>query len=177
MDDLTLLTVTSEAITPAQTAAVIALCSEAFELDYAFYMNLDLYRVHVLGYLGDQLVAHALWLERRLRVGAGPWRTAAYVEGVATAAPFQRRGYGAAVMRRLQAQITAYALGALSPAVPEWYARLGWIRWQGPLQIQHGEALLPTPGEECVMVYPTPHTGPLDVTVTLTGEWRPFELW
>lgn len=61
-----LLTISSHDITPAQTAAVIALCSDVFEMAYSFYMNLGLDRVHVLGYEDGRLVAHALWLDRRL---------------------------------------------------------------------------------------------------------------
>ena len=87
-----------------------------FRLDYAFYMNLDLHRVHVLGYAGERLVAHTLWLTRRLQVGVGPWFEAAYVEGVATHADFRRQGYGSAVMRRLQEEISGFDLGALSPS-------------------------------------------------------------
>ena len=81
-----------DALTSEQTDQIIALCSEVFRLDYAFYMNLDLPRVHVLGYAGERLVAHALWLTRRLRVGAGPWLEAAYVEGVADACGFPPAG-------------------------------------------------------------------------------------
>ena len=96
-----LVTVSSNEITQAQTDAVIALCSDVFQMDYAFYMNLGLYRVHVLGYADGLLVSHALWLERQLRIGDGPWLSAVYVEGVATHADTRRRGYGSAVMRRL----------------------------------------------------------------------------
>ncbi len=99
-----LLTIPSSAMTSDQSNAVIALCSEVFELDYAYYMNLCPDRVHVLGYVDSQLVAHALWLDRPLRAGYGPWLNSAYVEGVATHADQRGRGYGAAVMRRLQAE-------------------------------------------------------------------------
>ena len=147
-----------------------------FRLDYAFYMSLDLPRVHVLGYAGDRLVAHALWLTRRLRVGAGPWIDAAYVEGVATHADFRRQGYGSSVMRRLQDEISGFDLGALSPSEPGWYERLGWERWQGSLFIVKDGVAEATP-DECVLIYRTPKTGALDLTALLTGEWRPFELW
>ena len=75
-------------------------------------------------------MAHALWLERSLRIGDGPWLDAAYVEGVATPADHQRQGHGSAVMRRWQQEIAGYPLGALPPARPEWYERLGWVRRQ-----------------------------------------------
>lgn len=172
-----LFTVSSSVMSSAQLDAVIALCSAVFELDYALYMRLCPDRTHVLGYGDGQLVAHALWLDRPLRVGAGPWRNAAYVEGVATHADHRQRGYGAAVMRRLQAEIHGYDLGALSPAVPEWYARLGWERWQGPLWIEHDGALEPTPDEEIVLIYRTPRTSALELAAPLIAPWRPFELW
>ena len=169
-------TVPWDALTSVQTDQIIELCSEVFSLDYAFYMNLDLPRVHVLGYVGERLVAHALWLTRRLQVGAGPWLDAAYVEGVATHADFRRQGYGSSVMRRLQDEISGFDLGALSPSEPSWYERLGWERWQGPLFIVKDGAAEAT-ADECVMVYRTPKTGDLDLTASLTGEWRTFELW
>jgi len=169
-------TVSRDVLSSAQTDQIIALCSAVFRLDYAFYMNLDLPRVHVLGYAGERLVAHALWLTRRLRVGAGPWLEAAYVEGVATHADFRGQGYGSAVMRRLQEEISSFDLGALSPSEPGWYEQLGWERWQGPLVIVKDGVAEATPGE-CVLIYRTPKTGDLDLTASLTAEWRPFELW
>ena len=173
---LELITVTRETITREQTDAVVALCSEIFHMDYSYYVNLECVRGYVLGYVDGKLVAHALWLARRLRIGEGPWRLAAYVEGVATHTDYRRRGYGSAVMRRVQQEIMGFELGALSPAVPEWYERLGWERWQGPLYIVCGEVVQETPGE-CVMIYRTPRTGDIDVKASLTGEWRPFDLW
>lgn len=172
-----LLTLHAGAMTPGQSDAVIALCSEVFELDYSFYLDLCPDRVHVLGYVDGRLASHALWLDRPLRVSHGPWLNSAYVEGVATHASYRQRGYGAAVMRRLQAEITAYDLGALSPAVPEWYAKLGWERWQGPLWIEPDGALEATPDDEMVLIYRTPRTPALDLAASLTAPWRPFEQW
>jgi aminoglycoside 2'-N-acetyltransferase I len=171
-----LVTISSKRIAQAQTAEVIALCSDVFRLDYSFYMNLGFDRVHVLGCDDGRLVSHALWLERQLRIGDGPWLNAAYVEGVATHPDYRRRGYGSAVMRRLQQEIAGYDLGALSPSGPEWYEQLGWERWLGPLFIEQDGALQVTP-DECVLVYQTPNTGALDLRAALTAPWRPFELW
>lgn len=58
----------------AQADDVIQLCSQIFGCDYSYYMSLPLDRVHVLGYLDGLLASHALWLDRRLRIGSGPWR-------------------------------------------------------------------------------------------------------
>lgn len=175
---LQIFTISSHHMTQAQLEDVIALCSGVFKLDYRHYMNLSLDRVHVLCYAGDRLVSHALWLDRRMRIGGGPWQLAAYIEGVATHPDHRGRGCGSAVMRRIGQGIAGYAFGALSPAVPEWYERLGWVRWQGPLLIEKdGVVEATTDPDELVMIYRTPRTGELDLTATLTGEWRPFEQW
>jgi aminoglycoside 2'-N-acetyltransferase I len=115
-------------------------------------------------------------LTRRLRIGTGPWLQAAYIEEVATHPECRRRGYGSAVMQRLQQEIGHFNLGALSPAREDWYERLGWERRQGPLFILKDEELQHRP-DECVLVYRTLRTPELDLKASLTAEWRPFELW
>ena len=173
-----LLTVSSHIMTPGQLEDVIALCSGVFNINYRYYMDLCPDRTHALAYADDRLIGHALWLDRRMRVGGGPWQNAAYIEGVATQPDVRGRGIGSAVMRRIAEEIAGYAFGALSPAVPEWYERLGWERWQGPLLIEKdGVVDEMTDPDELVMVYRTPRTGELDLTASLTGEWRPFEPW
>lgn len=173
---LELFTVPSAIATREQEAGVVELCGGVFNCDYRRLLDLAPVRTHVLGYVGAQLVAHALWLDRRMCTGDGPWATAAYVEGVATHPDHRQRGYGAAVMRRLQEAIRDYPFGALSPAAETWYVRLGWERWQGSLWIDRGGEREETVGET-VLVYRTPQTGDLDLTLPLTAEWRPFELW
>ena len=54
-------------------------------------------------------MAHALWLERSLRIGDGPSLDAATVGGVATHPDHQRQGHGSAVMRRWHQEIAGYA--------------------------------------------------------------------
>jgi aminoglycoside 2'-N-acetyltransferase I len=172
----TLQKVTSREMTQEQWDQVVGLCSQVFHLDYSYYMNLCPQRVHVLGYVDGRLVSHALWLERRLRVGDGPWLQAAYVEGVVTQAPYRRQGFASAVMRRIQDEIRGYQLAGLSPAVPDWYAGLGWERWRGPLFIVKDGVLQATP-DGLVMIHRTPCSPQIDLDASLTGEWRPFELW
>ncbi len=180
MSTFAICTVRSHDMAPAQLGDVIALCSDIFHLDYAYYMNLGPDRVHVLGYADGRLVSHALWLDRRLWVTSTRAATlhAAYVEGVATHPDYRRRGYGSTLMRRLQNEIVraGYDLGALSPARVDWYERLGWVPWQGPLFIARDGVLQATP-DDCVLIYRTPRTGEIDIRQPLVGEWRPFELW
>lgn len=104
-----------------------------------------------------------------------PLRTA-YVEMVATAPEYRRRGFATAVMKRLAKSIVDYELGALCPAEPDLYARLGWVFWRGPLFIRTSKGLLPTPDER-VMILRLPKTPPLDLDAPLSAEWRPGELW
>ena len=54
--------------------------------------------LHVVLDLAGEIVAHASVVERELRVAGQPLRTG-YVEAVATAPAYQRRGYGTQVMR------------------------------------------------------------------------------
>lgn len=160
-----------------KTAALVDLCSRTFELEYDLLLQTFPQRVHVLGYQADRLVAHALWLERRLRIGDGLWLDAAYVEGVAVEEYRRGQGIGSALMRRVQAEIAGYEVGALSAAAPEWYARLGWQRWLGRLFIVQDGRRFATPDEDGVMVWRTPLTGELDLRADLTAEWRSFDLW
>ena len=79
-------------------------------------------------------------------------------------------------MGRLVASITDFELGALCPAIPAWYLKLGWIRWRGPLAIRQPGGLLFTPEEE-VMIWRLPKTPELDLEAPLSAEWRQGELW
>lgn len=168
--------VPATALSAAQRAAILELCRAAYEEDIGLIWDLFPDAMHVLGYLEATLVSHALWVTRWLQVGTGPLLRTAYVELVATAPAHQGRGFATAVMRRLQAAVLDYDLAALCPAVPAWYARLGWETWRGPLAIRTDAGLLPTP-DELVMVLRLPNTPPLDLDAPLSAEWRPGEVW
>jgi aminoglycoside 2'-N-acetyltransferase I len=169
---------TSGEMTDAEAEAIANLCGPIFNCNYRELMDLVPVRTHVVGYEGGKLVAHALWLDRPLRIAWGPWFDAAYVEGVATHPDYRGRGHGAAIMRRLQEEIESYALGALSPqeGAIDWYIALGWERWQGPLWIEEECSVSPTP-EETVLIYRTPKTPALNLTAALAAPWRPFSWW
>ena len=155
---------------------IIALCAAAFDEDFGSMFELLPGSTHVLARLDGRLAGHACWVTRWLQPGdLAPLRTA-YVEAVATDPAHQRLGIGAQVMRRLAAEIEVYDLGALSPAVEPFYARLDWEPWRGPTAIRTDKGLLPTPGEE-IMILRTPHTPPLDLSAPISAEWRAGELW
>jgi len=75
-------------------------------------------------------------------------------------------------------EIQDYELAALSPFSVEYYERLGWERWRGPLFIRTKEGnLLPSLDDEEVMILRLPKTPVLDLSAPLSAEWREGELW
>lgn len=80
-------------------------------------------------------------------------------------------------MHEISKHLTDYELGALSPSEADFYERLGWERWRGPLAIRTEKDLELTPEEEEVMILRLPHTPTLDLHARLTAEWRSGELW
>jgi aminoglycoside 2'-N-acetyltransferase I len=162
-------------------AAIVQLCTAAYDEDFSRLFDQFPGTVHVLA-KDDHgtLVGHAMWVARRLEADGHHMRTA-YVEAVATAPAFQRRGIGTAIMVRLVQAVMADAqwdLAALSPAVPEFYERRGWEPWKGPLAIRRNGLLDPSPPDELVMIRRLARTpSSLVTTALLTAEWRPGELW
>ena len=175
---LALRVVPTEQLTEPERSAILAVCSDAYEEDFREYLRLVGRGVHLLGELRGTLVSHAMWVPRELRVGQDrrPLRSA-YIEAVATAPAYQRRGYGSAVMRALPPLLGDFDLAALCPSVPEWYAGLGWERWQGTLGVLHDGRWLATAEEE-VMIHRLPRTpADLDLRWRMEGDWREGEVW
>lgn len=159
-----------------ERSQIVRLCTDAFEVDYSPFLKSFGQCTHLLGFLGSELISHALWLPRPLSI-AGTWLSnAAYIEAMATKEGYEGRGYGSAVMRRVHEEIRSYEIAALSTSVPEWYERLGWKRWRGPRLILRGAEIIPTPDDD-VMVYAPSGGVTHDVNQTLAAEWRPLELW
>lgn len=174
-DTLQITIVPNTALSPALHQDIVALCTRAYEEDFAGIMRLFTDATHVLGYLGDELVSHALWIERTLTCNGTPLHSA-YVEAVATEPRHQGRGYASGVLRALETAISAYDLGALSPSEPAFYARLGWEEWHGGLAVLTAEGVIPTPDED-VMILRLPKTPPLDLHGTLVAPWREGDIW
>ena len=156
-------------------AQVAELCRVAYDEPFEEILRAFEDPTHVLGFLGDSLVSHALWVPRDLLYGGSPLRTA-YVEAVATHPRHQGRGYASALLRRLASEITGFDLGVLSPSDTRFYERLGWERWRGPLLLSTAQGPLETPLEE-VMILRLPRTPALDLDRALTAFWRPGEIW
>lgn len=168
--------VQTDTLSVAEYTQVVDLCSRAFGADYEHIMQTFTAPVHLLGYLDGELVSHALWVTRSLEYDHAVRLNTAYVEGVVTDPAWQRRGFGTAIMRQLEASITAFDLAALSAEHIAWYERLGWELWRGPLLVRADDGVQPTPRED-VMILRLARTPPLDVHKSLSADWRLGEFW
>jgi aminoglycoside 2'-N-acetyltransferase I len=182
MNALQLEVLSAESLDAVERSDIIALCQAAYAEDIGRLFELLPGSVHLLARdIAGGLVSHAAWVTRWLQPAGHPPLRTAYIEAVATWPDCQRQGAGTTVMRRVMEVISAnpsWALTALSPAVPEWYERLGWEHWRGPLAIRHDDQLEPSPPDEQVMFQRLPGTPrDLDPTALLTAEWREGEVW
>jgi GNAT superfamily N-acetyltransferase len=170
--------VAHDALGPRRADELLALCSAAYEEDFAPHFALLGEAMHVLLSIDGRLVAHAAWVARTLRVGDRREPLAcAYVEAVATWPALQRRGFGTAVLRAVPPLLGDFDIAALSPSEPAFYARSGWEPWSGPLFCLHDGRRVATPGED-VMVYRLSRT-PVDLALdgALEADWRPGDIW
>ena len=176
-DHLSLKTVFKRNLTHTESSDILRLCSQAYEEDYAPYLEAFENARHILACLDGKLVSHALWITRWLQIGRGPLLRTAYVEGVATDAHYRSRGFASMVMEHLAKEIIDYQIGGLSPAETSLYTRLGWEYWRGPLFHRKDGELIRDPAEEAVMILCLPKTPELDLTQPISVEWRQGEVW
>lgn len=165
-------------LTPTQCRQILALCSDAYEEDFTPYFELLDTAVHMLAMEDEELVCHAAWISRTLRLG--PQRaplSCAYIEAVATPIRLQRRGLGTLVIRAIPQQLLSFDIAALSPSEPDFYARSGWEMWRGPLYCMKDGLRLSTPDEQ-VMIHRLPRTpSGLSLTEELEVDWRAGDVW
>jgi len=131
--------------------------------------------IHALAWEDGELVGHGSVIQRRLLHGGRALRTG-YVECVGVRADRRRRGIGGALMGELERVIaSAYELGALGATemAKPFYASRGWRVWEGPLTALTPDGVVPTPDEEGAVLV----LGELDVTGTLTCDWRDGDVW
>lgn len=134
--------------------------------------------LHFVVELDGDIVAHASVVERTLHIDGRPLRTG-YVEAVATAPDHQGAGLGTMVMRDVGAYIgERFQLGALGTGSHRFYERLGWLTWRGPSSVRTDTGTQPTPEEDgYILVLPTPCSPTLDLTASISCEWRPGDVW
>ena len=178
MGVITIERVSTADLRPRVLGALVDLWAEAYREDLSRYFEDIGHGVHFIGRRGTDVVSHAMWVERKLYPqGLAPLRSA-YVELVATRVAEQGKRFATAVMERLADELRPFDIGALSPAVPRFYERLGWEMWRGPLFVRGGDVLTRNTPDEFVMVLRTPNTpAELDLHAPLAVDWRRGEVW
>ena len=133
---------------------------------------------HFLALQGEQLVSHAMVTTRWLQPEGQPLLRTAYVDAVATLPAAQGRGHGSALMRYLAGKIgDEFVIGCLETDRVEFYERLGWETWRGPLAGRSEQGLIPTPEQKGIMVLRLSQTPALNLDSTLTIECQEERIW
>jgi aminoglycoside 2'-N-acetyltransferase I len=170
----------TEDLTAAQRSSVIDVCIAAHDNDD--FRNLFTTYIpsggrHFLAYRGQELVSHAVVTTRWVQPEGQRELMTAYVDAVSTLPMYQRQGSASAVMNRLGAEIGDYEIACLQTDLPEFYERLGWEVWRGPLAGRSEDGLIPTPEQRGVMVLRLARTPSLDLDEQLTIERQPHRIW
>jgi len=173
--------VPSAALSAAEWSELTELCVAAFDEPWDGYWESIGPGVHVLAEdPAAGIVAHAAIVDRLLYPGDGVLR-AGYVEAVAVLPERQRQGLGTTVMEVIDRMVDeGYELGALGTGSHDFYARLGWVVWQGPAWIRERDGqLVRSPDEDGdIMVRRTPATpAGLELSAPIAIDWRPGEVW
>src|SRR4030067_3612853 len=84
-------------LSPKQQAEVLFLCSLAYENDFEPVLSIFKNPTHVLAYVYEVLVSHALWITRWLQYDHLLMLRTAYIEAVAAHPAHQQLGLGTAV--------------------------------------------------------------------------------
>ena len=174
-------TVPTAELSGAELAALRRLLFEAFggrfdEHDWEHTLG----GTHVLATEGGEPVAHGAVVARVLVTGGRELATG-YVEGVATREDRRGRGLATAVMEEVGRVVReGYELGALGDGsgIPGFYQRLGWETWQGPTWVAAPQGRERTAEEDgSILVLRTPATGELELTASITCDWRSGDVW
>jgi aminoglycoside 2'-N-acetyltransferase I len=173
--------VASSALEPAEWSALTELCVAAFDEPWDGYWDSIGPGVHVIAEEPERgPVAHAALVQRLLYPGDVVLR-AGYVEAVAVVPDRQRHGLGTRLMEVINGMIDEqFELGALGTGSQPFYARLGWVSWQGTAWIRQPDGRLDRAPDEdgSIMVRRTPATpAGLDLSVPIAVDWRPGEVW
>ena len=133
---------------------------------------------HFLAFQGEQLLSHAMVTTRWLQPEGHPLLKTAYIDAVATLPGYQGRGYGSTLMYYLAEGIDGeFVIGCLETDRVEFYERLGWELWRGPLAGRSEQGLIPTPEQKGIMILRLSQTPDLDPGSTLTIECQAERIW
>jgi aminoglycoside 2'-N-acetyltransferase I len=175
----TVMMLTTEELTPSHRAEVIQVCiaahdSEEFRNLFTFIPSGGR---HFLAYRDGALMSHAVATTRWAQPEGLPELKTAYVDAVSTRPSQQGLGYGSAAMNALVAGVADYDIACLQTDIPEFYERLGWELWRGPLAGRDEHGVIPTPEQHGVMVHRLPKTPPVDLDSHLSIERQPHRIW
>jgi aminoglycoside 2'-N-acetyltransferase I len=131
---------------------------------------------HFMAYHGRQLASHAVVTTRWLEAPGGCLKSG-YVDAVATLPDYQGQGFGSAVMQALAQNLDDYDIGCLQTDIPEFYTRLGWELWRGPLAGRRGQEVIATPDQQGIMVLRVGRTPALDLDGDLTVDAQEGRIW
>jgi GNAT superfamily N-acetyltransferase len=178
-DSLELRTIRTSDMDEETRECVVRLCIDAHQNED--FQNLFSYLppegLHVVAYLGERLVGHAVVTIRWLQAGSGPLLRTAYVDAVSTSPPDQGRGIGSAVMRHLASLIGDCDIACLETDRVAFYGRLGWEEWRGSLGGRSAVGFIPTPDQSGVMILRLARTPNLDLHQLLTIEAQTRRIW
>jgi len=133
---------------------------------------------HFLAFEGEQLVSHAMVTTRWLQPEGHPLLRTAYIDAVATLPTAQGRGHASTLMRQLAKRIDAeYVIGCLETERVEFYERLNWEIWRGPLAGRNEQGLIPTPQQKGIMVLRLSQTPALNLDLMLIIECENERIW
>jgi aminoglycoside 2'-N-acetyltransferase I len=172
--------VRTEDLTEAQRAEIVEVCvaahdDEDFRRIFTYYIPSG--GRHFMVSSGDELVSHAVVTTRWLQPEGHRELRTAFVDAVSTRPTDEGRGFASAAMSRLAAEIDDYEVACLETDIPEFYARLGWELWRGPLSGRSDDGLIPTPAQQGVMVLRLPRTPALDLDRGLSIECQRDRIW
>ena len=171
--------VRTEDLNAAERTSIVDLCIVAHQEED--FKNLFSYIPsggrHFLAYRGDELVSHAVVTTRWLQPAGQPILKTAYVDAVATLPAYQGQGYGSAVMEHLAKNIPDYEIAGLETERPAFYERLGWEAWRGALAGRSEQGLIPTPGQEGIMILRLAGTPAINLDGMLTIECQEGRIW
>jgi aminoglycoside 2'-N-acetyltransferase I len=134
--------------------------------------------IHVWLLDGDTLISHGSLVPRTLE-SSGHRVLAGYVEGIATAEAYRRKGYGSQIMNRLNTLIReSYQLGALSTGTCAFYETVGWERWRGRTFVDGPDGRQATPNDDdSIMILRTSSSPSLALDGDIVCNWRAGDVW
>ncbi|MFM8384394.1 MAG: GNAT family N-acetyltransferase [Actinomycetota bacterium] len=106
-----------------------------------------------LGYLGAELVAHGSVIKRNVRIDEEDLKIG-YVEGLAVAPLYWRRGFGSKLMSEITSYCkTKFRICMLSTGEKDFYRKLGWLDFEGESYVFRNGVEVRTADEDEGLMY------------------------